>query len=61
MEMSLSWYCCATCCSCGSLAIVPSGFMISMRAAAGVSPASLQRSIAASVCPALCSTPLDLA
>src|SRR5918997_1450859 len=45
----------------GTRAIVPSSFMISQITPAGLSPASLERSTAASVCPARCSTPPPLA
>src|SRR5215211_573460 len=41
----------------GTLAIVPSSFMISQMTPAGLSPARRARSTAASVCPARCSTP----
>ena len=47
--------------SCGSLAIVPSSFMISQITPPSFSPASLVKSIAASVCPARFSTPPSLA
>ena len=42
-------------------AIVPSSFIISMRAATGDRPANLAKSTEASVCPARCNTPCDLA
>ena len=43
--------------SSGSLAMVPSSLKISATTPAGVSPASLARSTAASVCPGRRSTP----
>ena len=43
--------------SSGSLAILPSSFIISTKTPAGSKPASLAKSIVASVCPALRSTP----
>ena len=54
-------YLAATFISCGRRAIVPSGLIISIRAAAGCIPARRVRSIAASVCPARLSTPLSCA
>ena len=48
-------------CRSGMRAMVPSSFMISMRAPAGRSPARRQRSIVASVCPQRRSTPLSWA
>src|SRR4028119_1414826 len=45
----------------GTRAIVPSSFMISQITPAGLSPASRERSTAASVCPARCRTPPPLA
>src|SRR5215207_887411 len=45
----------------GTRAIVPSAFIISQITPAGLSPASLARSTAASVCPARCRTPPGLA
>src|SRR5829696_3571413 len=45
----------------GTRAIVPSSFMISQITPAGLNPASLARSTAASVWPARCSTPPGLA
>src|SRR5687768_7270144 len=45
----------------GTRAIVPSSFMISQMTPAGLRPASRERSTAASVWPARCKTPPDLA
>ena len=45
----------------GNLAIVPSSFIISTITPAGLNPASLAKSIAASVCPVLLKTPPSLA
>jgi hypothetical protein len=57
MEISASPCSSAKARSCGSLAIVPSSLTISATTPAGVSPAILARSTAASVCPARFSTP----
>ena len=45
----------------GSLAIVPSSFIISHNTPAGLNPANLDKSTAASVCPVLLNTPPSLA
>ena len=51
MDMTLSPNSSAILSSCGRRAIVPSSFMISIRAPAGYKPAKLHKSMVASVCP----------